>query len=285
MNRSTIGRDIIIVVLAACLGINIYGHYRKHTGPDTASTFAPFKPTNVTPTSGPVRDVPTAAPADRAAVKAATSKQTVQASVTTAVNHSTGEGTVTFTTPESAPESPTTPAAEAQQLRVHFKDYRLEFNTEGSTARYTLDQQFSIIQTLERAKDGTRSAKAEVFEITPTGRVPLQQVTTSVVERDDTLPHWLTGFNVQGGIRPGPKSAVVGLQWLKHGRANNPGDLKYAILTPVVTFGGGGADVGLLPISFNVANYIPHQPTTNVWVSPYVGYFERKLGIVVSVTF
>jgi hypothetical protein len=46
---------------------------------------------------------------------------------------------------------------------------------------------------------------------------------------------------------------------------------------------------GLLPFSFNLGR-IPHQPLTNLWVSPYLGVdvFGRSLsrvGVVFSATF
>lgn len=263
----------ILTFLVGFVAINIDRRVHKQPSTDALAP-QPKHDVGFRTESGPIRDVVEAAPEDRKLVKAATTKQTVQASVTTATNHATGGGVATVEVlpaaeqPEAATGVPTVVAE-----RLAFKDFRLDFQAVGSKVTYTLDQQFVIIQTIDRAKDGSRTAKAEVFEVTPEGRTPLEHVATQVVERDDTAPRWLTGFNVQGGLEAGATgqtSGLVGLQWLKHGRANNPGDLRFAVLTPAVTF-GGTVDVGVLPISFNVANYVKHQPFTNVWVSPYLG--------------
>jgi hypothetical protein len=271
MKRTLIGCSLALgVLIVGLISVNI--DRRVHGRPATTTSTVVPPITNVATVSGPVRDVPAAAPEDRKLVQALTTKQTVEASVTTAVHHATGEGeaTVEVIPPASGEVTAAGPISE----RLTFKDFRLEFTAEGSKVHYTLDQQFVVVQTIDRSKDGTRSAKAEVFEVTPEGRMPLQQVTTNVVERDDTEARWMTGFNIQGGLKAdasGSTAGLVGLQWLKHGRTNNPADLKYAALTPAVTFGVGPPDVGLLPVSVNVANYVRHQPLTNVWVSPYVG--------------
>lgn len=111
-------------------------------------------------------------------------------------------------------------------------------------------------------------------------------------------PHWLVGLNVQGGVTATTGHAtgyLAGVQWLKRGTSNTPGAVKLALLSPVFFAAPNVKEVGLLPVSVNVGAVVPHQPFTNLWVSPYVsldwaslgpnGASLKRVGIALTATF
>ncbi len=97
---------------------------------------------------------------------------------------------------------------------------------------------------------------------------------------DETANHFLIGFNVQGGalFAGATKGFIADVQWFKYGRTNNPGDLKWAFASPAFLMASDVKEVGLLPVSINLATHVPHQPFTNVWASPYLGFDLKTLG-------
>lgn len=109
---------------------------------------------------------------------------------------------------------------------------------------------------------------------------------------------WLVGLNVQGGVVATTGHAtgyVAGVQWLKRGTDNTPGHLRYALASPVFFGAPNVKELGLLPVSVNVATLVPHQPFTNLWVSPYVsldwstispqGATLKRVGVALTATF
>lgn len=189
------------------------------------------------------------------------------------------------------------PAVDTTPQPFKADDYRLHVTSDGQRIAYTLTQKFSVLTASGRAKNGTRLLNVKLYEVGPGDARTELPVETSEVVVDETVPRWLLGFNVQAGVVASPGHGtgyVVGLQWLKRGRADNPKDLKLALMTPVGYFAPNDHQVGLLPFSINVANLVPHQPTTNVWVSPYVGFAPgstlqagtiNRVGIAVTATF
>lgn len=216
-------------------------------------------------------------------------------SVATVVSHGgTGTdasaGTLTVDAPVGAPQSPPV---------THFKDFRLDFRSDGTTASYDLTQKFEIFTSTARAKDGGLASLVKLYEIGAKGELlPVPGVVTTGIFADQTSPHWFTHLNVQAGVvlaqDTGSRTTggMVGLQWLKRGRTKAPEDLKWAALTPVISIGqntgsNSNAEFGLLPLSLNLGS-IPHQPFTNLWVSPYVGtkgLSISRLGLSISATF
>jgi hypothetical protein len=90
----------------------------------------------------------------------------------------------------------------------------------------------------------------------------------------------IVGTNVQGGIVGTMDHAtgyIVALQWLKVGRTNDPRNLRFAFASPAFYAAPNVHELGLLPISVNVAELVPHQPFTNIWVSPYVSIYWQTL--------
>lgn len=205
---------------------------------------------------------------------------------------SRGESTSTGTlTP--AVVAPTQQTAAVDTPRpFELQDYRLHVVGDTEKVTYTLTQQFLVLATSGRDKTGARIADVKLFEVGPGDKRTPIAVNTSEVIVDDTVPHWLTGFNVQGGVAAVTGHAtgyVAGLQWLVRGRANTPRDLKWAALTPVAFFSPDTHEVGLLPVSANVANFVPHLPLTNLWASPLVTFGPdrsiKRVGVALSVTF
>lgn len=102
---------------------------------------------------------------------------------------------------------------------------------------------------------------------------------------------FIVGLSIQGGVAATLDHAtgfVVGAQWLKRGTTDDPRHLRWAFLTPVFFGAPNVHEVGLLPFSWNLATAIPHQPLTNLWVSPYVGGNPRhpsRVGVTLTATF
>lgn len=95
-----------------------------------------------------------------------------------------------------------------------------------------------------------------------------------------TRRHLIVGTNIQGGVVGTLDHAtgyVVALQWLKVGTSNDPRNLRFAFASPAFYAAPNVHELGLLPISVNVAELVPHQPFTNIWVSPYVSIYWQSL--------
>lgn len=90
----------------------------------------------------------------------------------------------------------------------------------------------------------------------------------------------IVGTNVQGGVVGTLDHAtgyIVALQWLKFGTSNDPRNLRFAFASPAFYAAPNVHELGLLPVSVNVAELVPHQPFTNIWVSPYVSIYWQSL--------
>lgn len=119
------------------------------------------------------------------------------------------------------------------------------------------------------ATAGVTSDDAATSPSAPLNLSPVQQPRRLIV-----------GTNVQGGIVGTMDHAtgyIVALQWLKVGRTNDPRNLRFAFASPAFYAAPNVHELGLLPISVNVAELVPHQPFTNIWVSPYVSIYWQTL--------
>lgn len=233
---------------------------------------------------------------------AALKARTTGVIVTTAASESTGGGRVTENRVISTPpaEVAVTFSAEPAQAQpqpavtgVHFRDYRLTFDANLITeqATYKLTQRFESVVMTGRQTNGKPLALAQLYELGENGdRTLLPTVATTAVFADQTAPHWIRRLAVQGGLAvtrdvqgKSANGAVVAAQWLKHGRTPAAEDTAFAILSPALVLVPGATDIGLLPVSVNLGR-IPHQPFTNIWLSPYIAKSQR-IGVVVTATF
>jgi hypothetical protein len=202
---------------------------------------------------------------------------------TVATLDSRGSGIIVAEQPPGAP------------INYHFEDYRLKFNTDLKTANYALSQKFVVMTTTATGTNGKPVTLVNVYEEGPHGeRTPVPAQTTALFATGGS--HWFTKLNVQAGVgftkdaaSQGLTGGVVGLQWLKRGVTNAPGDVRWAVLTPVLFAAAGVKEPGLLPLSFNLGS-LPYQPFSNFWLSPYIGVNPvtrgvSRLGIVFTATF
>lgn len=223
-------------------------------------------------------------PKDKAAIESLLaenqrlSSKVVELTQTIADVSSHGEGPVEVPTP--AP------------ISVHFKDWRLDFTSDGQKAQYSLSQKFEILSTSGRDKEGKTISLVKLFELGPNGeRVPANNLKTTAIIADQTTPHLLISPSVQAGfmISLTDKGGIVGLQWLKRGRTPAAEDSTISFATPVVFLTKTVKEAGLLPISINLGQ-LPHNPLKDVWISPYVGFSltsttPKRVGLAITATF
>lgn len=216
--------------------------------------------------------------------------QVTQLSATVAKLTSTGGGKVVTVPRDSVPEplrldppidlSDDTPSLPESGL-YEFKDWRLHFVTDGSTAKYELNQKFEVLSTTGRNKDGQPMSLVHVYELGPNEERTQLKTDTLNIFADETKPHWMFGHpNLQGGgavVVDSPKKLskgfVVSTQWIRKGRTKAAEDSSIALLSPVVFVSDTTKELGVFPVSVNVGQ-IPHTPFNDMWVSPYVGVFS-----------
>lgn len=169
-------------------------------------------------------------------------------------------------------------------VNYHFKDWRLDFTTDLKTANYALSQKFVVLTSTGKDADGKPTTLVSVYEEGPNGERTAVPAQTTAIFANESSAHWFTKLNVQAGLGvTDTKGGVFGVQWLKRGTSNAPGDIRWAAATPVWFVSNGTGEPGLLPVSFNLGT-LPHQPFTNLWLSPYVN-LKSKFGVVLSATF
>jgi hypothetical protein len=127
--------------------------------------------------------------------------------------------------------------------------------------------------------------------VTPDGPKEIAITSTTGIVADQTLPHFMRELNIDagwafsgatgGGARV--RNAVVGLQWLSHGRTHASEDQHYTLLMPTVIFGSDVTDVGVVPFAYNLGS-LPRTPgISNLWAGPYVS--RSRVGGVIVVKF
>lgn len=218
--------------------------------------------------------------------------QQLTVSLAKATSRGDGEAVVSVPTPIAETLPPNTPVS------VQFKDWRLSFESQGTRARYTLTQQFSIINTVGRTKENVPINQVRLFEIGEHGErlaIPITETTTVATMPDQ--PHFYMGLRLQGGVGVFPRStsdvsvsysAVAAAPWLHRGRIRAAEYTRYAYATPAIAVNDTEQVVGVMPISFNVGT-LKHVPVSDVWVSPFVGMRTtdniKKFAVIFTTTF
>jgi hypothetical protein len=183
--------------------------------------------------------------------------------------------------PPSAPGVPVGPTL------TTFKDWRLAFQSDGTTAKYQLNQKFKVFTTTGRQKDGRSYSLVAMNEVGANGELlPPSQIETTGIFVDATKPHWMISGALQAGVALTPKApgAVVGLQWLKRGRTKSAEDSTFAVFTPVIFLSKDTQELGVLPVSINLGR-LPKQPLKDFWVSPYIDRTMTHFGVSITATF
>lgn len=181
---------------------------------------------------------------------------------------------------------------------VFFKDWRLSFTSDGEQASYTLRQKFTIVNSVGTNKKGVPTQIIRLYEIDGRNQriaIPTVDTTTIVASPNDSA--WFLTPEIQAGIAgvitPATTtrrttSGIVAISFLRRGTSRALQDTRWALLSPAVTFGETERTVGILPFSFNMGT-IPHQPFTNLWVSPYLGTTMprtiNRIGMSLTATF
>lgn len=233
-------------------------------------------------------------------------KTTVQQlTVSLAEATSKGQGETIITIPSTTPETP--PQIIEVPVEVKFKDWRLNFQSVGTSGTYTLSQKFSILNTVGRNENNVPVNVVRLFEIGEHGErlpIPTVETTTISVQPDQMrfylkptlqagigiLPEWITVVTpmTTGGTTKYPVSGVIAVPWWKRGTTRAVETTRYAYLTPAMTINGEQVVLGLLPISANLGT-LKHVPFTDLWVSPFVGISSKnstkKFGLVFTTTF
>jgi hypothetical protein len=266
--------EVVGLALAAVIGIAVYRHFQippatvVQTNDHTVTEYVNVPVLNEKTIT---KYLPN--PKDKAAIDALLAENSAlklritSLTDTVATLQSQGSGTIVA---EPTPNG---------QNNYHFSDYRLDFKTDLKTADYTLSQKFLIVTTTAKDDKGKPVTLVNVYEEGPNGeRRPIQAQTTALFANEQAN-RWYTKMNVQGGAALGPQNgALVGLQWLKRGTSQAPNDTRWAVATPVVFASQDIKEPGLLPLSFNLGT-VPHQPFTNIWFSPYMGFNINERGI------
>lgn len=201
----------------------------------------------------------------------------------------------------------TIPATDATPQLINYKDWRLNFQSDGVSATYTLSQQFSIVNTVGRNDYGIPVHQIRLYEMGPEGeRLPITTVSTTTIATQTGQYRWYVSPRLQAGVQWTAKTVkstlpsqtttktelvpggMVALPWLYRGTSKAVGDTRYAFLTPVFTFNATETTYGILPVSFNFGS-VRYLPFTDVWASPYIGKYTEtgavRIGIAISTTF
>lgn len=239
---------------------------------------------------------------DRAAVarlmkdNAALNSTVQQLTISLAEAKSSGSGPVIITPPPTN----STPTVVEVPIALKFKDWRLDFQSDGVTANYTLSQKFSIINTLGRNENNVPVNIVRLFEINEKDqRIPIPTIETTTIYAQPTRQHFYVKPTLQGGVAVLPNvtetmdasttsAFSVSIPWWKRGTTQAVESTRYAYLTPAATFSDGDITLGVMPASVNVGT-IKYLPVTDLWFSPYAGVSiksnQKKFGIVFSTTF
>lgn len=188
---------------------------------------------------------------------------------------------------------PTTPDGGDQYYQ--FKDWRLTFVFDQKQAHYELNQQFEILHTTGRDKNGAAVSTVRLYEIDAEGkRVPVSgKMLTTAVVRDDRSPHFFISPTIQAGygltynFGQFTQGALVNLQWLKYGLTKSAEDSSIGLFSPAVFLTRNDQIVGIVPVNYNLGR-LPHQPFKDLWVSPFIGVdtrLQKRYGISFGASF
>jgi hypothetical protein len=183
----------------------------------------------------------------------------------------------------------------ATEKDLHFSDWRLTFDAADAKATYSLSQKFESLTAVGKDKNGQPTATTRMFEVGPGDiRTPLSHATTTVVAALPDAPRWHLRASVTAGagyvndLKGMTPGGMVGLRWLSHGSTAAAEDSRWAVATPALWVGGKLTQVGILPVSVNLA--FPGNPFRDLWLSPFIGFQPTpaglgKVGFVLHATF
>ena len=131
-----------------------------------------------------------------------------------------GPATTTAITPE--------PTIVKVPVDVSFTDWRLKFQSNGSTATYTLSQKFAIINTVGRNDQNVPVNLIRLYEIGANGeRVAIPTTESTTITTAPPPPHFYVKPTIQAGlgviVQPAPTATtratefIASMPWLKHG--------------------------------------------------------------------
>lgn len=166
-----------------------------------------------------------------------------------------------------------------------FKDDQLTAHyTFTPSFTYELHQKFNVATSTGIGKDGSKLSIVKLYQTTPSGQIEVSSVTTEIQTLDNPTTWWFSP-RIQGGVRLSSDNSqvfLVAAQLIKRGTSRAAEDTTFAILSPGLTI-GNGVKLTLLPVSVNLGR-LPHQPFTNLWVSPTLD-LNKNVGIAVTATF
>lgn len=239
---------------------------------------------------------------DRAAVTALLNENkklhsTVEQLTTSlAASTSTGRGTTTISFPIDPAAPSLFPTPLEVPIKVSFKDWRLNFESNGMDGRYTLTQRYSILNTVGRNKENVPVNLIRLFEIGENGeRIPIPITETTTIATRPSQPHTYVRPQVQGGIAFFPNInnssmpvLTVAVPWLHRGTIQAAEYTRYAFFTPMATVSENERTVGVAPLSLNLGTF-KYTPFQDVWVSPYGGInpdtSAKRFALVFTTTF
>lgn len=293
-----------LLVLCLGVGLGVYGH-SWWTTPKTVTEIRH----DVTYVSVPGKDTityqdVTKTVVDKTEVAKLLAEQTTLKNTVAVLTETIANFTPTVTA------GPTVFVDKPGASEAHFKDWRLTFDAvEKQPTVYSLNQKFEALSTIGKDAAGKPAVSVKLFEIGPgETRTVLTDTKTTAVIAVPSVKHWFISPSVQAGFgythgligtttkvglttvtTPAKNVAggVVGLQWLKRGSTKAAEDLSFSLLTPAVFISSGILEPALLPVSVNLGR-IPHQPFSDLWVSPLVGFNKAgtsRVGIVITATF
>ena len=186
---------------------------------------------------------------------------------------------------EPLPEAPPLPPEDDV---FSFKDWQLEARFTQKAFNYRLRQQFNIIATIGKTKDGEISDQVMVklFQVGKDGENVAVPVTTTAILANPRATRFMVSPRLQAGLGVMENREVGGIaavQWLKRGKSTATEDTRWAFASPAVFVNRATREIGVLPISFNFGT-LPHSPFTNLWLSPFVDK-HKKTGLFVTATF
>ncbi len=218
---------------------------------------------------------------------------------------SRGSGPVIVTTPTNT----TPPTIVEVPQALTFKDWRLDFQSDGKTANYVLSQKFSLLNTVGRDKNNTPINIVRLFEIGEGGErlsIPVTETTTVAVMPEQShfyrklrlqggmgvLPAWentTTQITTTTGVTKYNVAFAFAISWLHRGTTTAAEHTRYTYLTPSLTFTEQEYTIGVTPITFNLGT-VKRSPVTDIWIGPYLGLSLRqnstkKFGIIFVTTF
>jgi hypothetical protein len=219
-----------------------------------------------------------------------------QLTASLASSTSTGRGTTTITFPTDPAQPSPFPSPLEVPMKVSFKDWRLNFESNGSDGRYTLTQRYSILNTVGRNKENVPVNLIRLFEIGERGeRIPIPVTETTTIAVQPNQPHTYIKPQFQGGVaffagteNVSSPAVTVAIPWLHRGTVRAAEYTRYAFFTPMVTVSSEEKTVGAAPLSLNLGT-LKYTPFQDVWVSPYGGInpdtSTKRFALVFTTTF